>query len=99
MNESFYYKLVIASVIIIIPIVAILGSLFKIMRWLGVNEMLIFSILGVLILFGVTLYDMILSPIRKKVIWIITLFFAPLLVGLLYTFLRNDMLENRVDYQ
>ena len=99
MNKSFYYKFFLASAIIIAFVLGLIGVLFKIMHYHYANEILIISMFGVILLFEITLFDMILSPIRKKVIWIITLFFAPLLVGLLHTFLRNDMLENRFDYQ
>jgi hypothetical protein len=95
MSKIFQYKFVTATVIVIMFIVAIIGAMFKIMHWPGANEMLITSMFGGILLFGITLYDMIVSPIRKRAIWIITLCFAPLLVGLLYTFLRNDMLESK----
>lgn len=95
MSKIFQYKFFLASVIIAMFIIAIIGALFKIMHWPYADEMLIISMSGAILLFGITLYDMIMSPIRKKAIWIITLCFAPLLVGLLYTFLRNDMLESQ----
>jgi multisubunit Na+/H+ antiporter MnhE subunit len=93
MNKVFHYKFIIAGIIIAMLIIAVIGALFKIMHWPNADEMLIASMLGAILLFGIILYDMIVSPIRKKAIWIITFCFAPLLVGLLYTFLRNDMLE------
>jgi hypothetical protein len=95
MNKLFQYKFLLASVIIIMFVIAIIGALFKIMHWPGANEMLLLSFFGALIVLGLTLYDMVVSPIRKKAIWIVTLFFAPLLVGLLYTFLRDDMLDRQ----
>lgn len=95
MNKIFHYKFVLAFIIIGMFFMIILGVVFKIMHWPGANEMLITSMFGGILLFGITLYDMIVSPIRKRAIWIITLCFAPLLVGLLYTFLRNDMLESK----
>lgn len=99
MNKFFQYKFVIAGIIIAMLMIAVIGALFKIMHWPGANEMLITSMFGGILLFGITLYDMIVSPIRKRAIWIITLCFAPLLVGLLYAFLRNDMLESHSDLQ
>ena len=99
MNKIFDHKFFLASAIIIAFVLGLIGVLFKIMHYYYANEILIIYMFGVILLLGITLFDMIVSPIRKKAIWIITLCFAPLLVGLLHTFLRNDMLENRVDYQ
>jgi hypothetical protein len=95
MNKFFNYKFVLAAIDIIMIVLVIVGVFFKLWHLRYGNELLILAFSGVLILFGITLYDMIVSPIRKKAIWIITLCFAPLLVGLLYTFLRNDMLESK----
>jgi hypothetical protein len=95
MNKFFQYKFVIAGIIIVMLLIAMVGALFKIMHWPNADDMLITSMFGGILLFGITLYDMIVSPIRKRAIWIITLCFAPLLVGLLYIFLRNDMLESK----
>ena len=99
MNKIFDHKFFLASTIIIAFVLGLIGVLFRIMHYYYANEILIIYMFGVILLLGITLFDMIVSPIRKKAIWIITLCFAPLLVGLLHTFLRNDMLENRVDYQ
>jgi hypothetical protein len=99
MNKIFHYKFVLASVIILMCMLAIFGVLFKFFHWPYSNEILIVSMSGAILLFGITLYDMIRSPIRKKAVWIITLCCAPLLVGLLYAFLRNDMLESHSNLQ
>ena len=99
MNKIFDHKFFLASTIIIAFVLGLIGVLFKIMHYYYANEILIIYMFGVILLLGITLFDMIVSPIRKKAIWIITLCFAPLLVGLLHALLRNDMLENRVDYQ
>jgi hypothetical protein len=95
MNKLFHYKFIIAGIIIVMLTIAVIGALFKIMHWPYANEMLITAMSGGIALFFAILYDIIVSPIRTKPIWIITLCFAPLLVGFLYTFLRNDMLESR----
>ncbi|MCE2962043.1 MAG: GldL-related protein [Chitinophagales bacterium] len=99
MNKFSHYKFIIAGIIIVMLTIAVIGALFKIMHWPYANETLIIAMSGGIVLFLAILYDMIVSPIRKKAIWIITLCFAPLLVGLLYTFLRNDMLESHSDLQ
>lgn len=92
MSKIFQYKIILAIIFCLFFMIAIVGWLFKVMHWPGANELLIVSMTGGFILWIVVLYDMIVSPIKKKLIWILTMLCAPLLVGILYTFLRDDMM-------
>jgi len=92
MNTVFKFKFILAAIFLLIFSIAITGALFKIM-WPYADHLLIGSFTLYMGLFFITRYDMLVSPIRKRGIWLFGLILAPLLVGLIYTFMRDDMLE------
>ena len=93
MNNLFQFKYYLASVFLFSIAIALLGALFKIMQWPWANEMLIIALLITLILCAILLYDMLTFPIKKKPLWIFGLIISPLTVGIIYCFMRDDLLD------
>lgn len=93
MNKIFEYQKHMIMTFVAIIVVIFIGVIFKIRHYSYANELLILGLVSTFLLFLITLYDMIVSPIRKKGLWIFGLILSPIVVGLLYVFLRKDMIE------
>lgn len=93
MIKSSQFKYYLIAVFIISIAIGLLGALFKIMHWPWANEMLILAFLVTLILFVILFYDMMTFPIKKKPLWILGLIVSPLIIGLIYCFMREDLLD------
>jgi|694.fasta_scaffold03850_2 hypothetical protein len=95
MNNLFQFKYYLAAVFIFSIAIALLGALFKLMHWPWADEMLLIALLITLILCFILLYDMMTFPIKKRPLWIFGLIISPLIVGLIYCFMRDDLLDKR----
>jgi len=95
MNNLFQYRQYLTLAFVIQFITIFTGAFFKINHYPYANQLLIIGFVLVIVLFLITGYDMIVSPIRKKGLWLFGLLISPFLVGFLYLFLRSDMLEKK----
>ncbi len=93
MNNLFHFKFYLVSVFVFSITIGLLGALFKLMHWPWADEMLVIALLTTLILCVILLYDMLTFPIKKKPLWIFGLIISPLIVGLIYCFMRDDLLD------
>jgi hypothetical protein len=95
MNIYILYRKQFIIIFILVFCIVLAGSFFKVMHYPYAYPLLILGLILLLPLALLTLYDMATNPIRLKALWIILMLLSPLLVGLIYAYKRDDLIESK----